>query len=51
MNWLRGIPPVERWVLGVMALVGLVIFPGLKIVSPPESVLHISDFVLSVNGK
>ncbi|HRI16062.1 MAG TPA: urea ABC transporter permease subunit UrtC [Verrucomicrobiota bacterium] len=41
----------EVWLLGVAAIVGLVVLPGLNAFVPPDSAFHVSTFSLSIWGK
>jgi urea transport system permease protein len=47
----RTFPKRELLIIGLLALIGLVVLPGLNAFTAPESALHISTFTLSLYGK
>ena len=47
----RTFPKSELLIISILALIGLVVLPGLNAFTSPESALHISTFTLSLYGK
>jgi urea transport system permease protein len=41
----------ELWVVGLLAFIGLVVLPCLNAFAPPDSLLHVSNFSLTLYGK
>lgn len=42
---------VETWMVAAIALVLIVVLPGLNVFTSPESALHVSDFTINLYGK
>lgn len=47
----RPFPKRELWIIGLLALIGLVVLPCLNAFAPPDSFLYVSPFTLSLYGK